>query len=176
MSVSPYLYYEDAAAALDWLARAFGFEELVRYVDADGVVHEAEMAAGETTIMLNGASPGYWRERGGGGPAGSALVVYVDDVDATPRARDRRGRRGARAGRPALRRACLRSHRPRGASVVLLAAPARRGRAPGGLAGGARQDASATRSFRAGASTGIGSSGLVVTMARSMSCAGRWNM
>jgi uncharacterized glyoxalase superfamily protein PhnB len=82
MSVSPYLYYEDAAAALDWLARAFGFEELVRYVDADGVVREAEMAAGETTIMLNGAGPGYWRERGGGGPAGSALVVYVDDVDA----------------------------------------------------------------------------------------------
>jgi hypothetical protein len=44
--------------------------------------------------------------------------------------------------------------------------------------GGARrgQDASATRSFRAGMSTGIGSPGLFVTMLKSMCCAGRWNM
>jgi hypothetical protein len=39
-----------------------------------------------------------------------------------------------------------------------------------------RQDASAIRSFRAGRSTGVGSSGLLMAMARSMSCAGRWNM
>ena len=26
-SVTPYLYYPDAAAAIDWLARAFGFRE-----------------------------------------------------------------------------------------------------------------------------------------------------
>ena len=36
--LTPYLHYEDAAAMLDWLARVFGFEEVTRYVDADGRV------------------------------------------------------------------------------------------------------------------------------------------
>ena len=30
-SVTPYLLYEDCDAALDFLARAFGFEEVLRY-------------------------------------------------------------------------------------------------------------------------------------------------
>jgi uncharacterized glyoxalase superfamily protein PhnB len=74
--VSPYLYYEDAGAALDWLARVFGFREVARYVDGDGVVHESEMQVGDTTIQLCGRAPG---ENEG---AGLLLVVHVGDVDA----------------------------------------------------------------------------------------------
>lgn len=81
LAISPYLYYEDAAAALSWLARTFGFTELVRFQDGDGVVREAELAAGETVIQVCGYA-GYWAERGTTGPVGQELILYVDDVDA----------------------------------------------------------------------------------------------
>jgi uncharacterized glyoxalase superfamily protein PhnB len=72
--LSPYLYYDDAGAALDWLARVFGFRETARYVDADDVVHESEMQVGATTIQLCGRTPG---ENEG---SGLLLIVHVDDV------------------------------------------------------------------------------------------------
>ena len=74
--VTPYLYYDDANAALDWLARVFGFRETARYVDADDVVHESEMQVGDTTIQLCGRTP----DPGEG--QGVLLIVHVDDVDA----------------------------------------------------------------------------------------------
>lgn len=75
--VTPYLYYSDAGAALDWLARVFGFRETARYVDDDGVVHESEMQVGDTTIQLNGG-----HDPGTGRGEGLLLIVHVDDVDA----------------------------------------------------------------------------------------------
>ena len=74
--VTPYLYYADAGAALDWLARVFGFVEEVRYVDAEGAVRESQMRVGGTTIQLCGHAP----EPGHG--EGLLLIVHVDDVDA----------------------------------------------------------------------------------------------
>jgi hypothetical protein len=39
-TITPYLLYDDAAAALDFLSRAFGFEEKKRMTTPDGrVVH-----------------------------------------------------------------------------------------------------------------------------------------
>jgi len=35
--ISPYLYYEDGAAAMDWLIKAFGFEEDMRMRATTGV-------------------------------------------------------------------------------------------------------------------------------------------
>ncbi len=75
--VTPYLYYPDAGAALDWLARVFGFREIARYVDADGVVRESEMQVGDTTIQLSGG-----HAPGAGHGEGLLLIVHVDDVDA----------------------------------------------------------------------------------------------
>lgn len=74
--VSPYLFYADAGAGLDWLSRVFGFVEEARYVDADGVVRESEIRAGDTTIQLCGHEPGQ------GHGEGLLLIVHVDDVDA----------------------------------------------------------------------------------------------
>jgi len=75
--VSPYLYYEDAGAALDWLARVFGFGPSTRYVDAEGTVREAEIAAGASTIMVSGG-----RAPGPDDGRGLLLIVHLDDVDA----------------------------------------------------------------------------------------------
>ena len=74
--LSPYLYYPDAGAALDWLARVFGFEETVRYVDDAGVVHESEMRVGASTIDLCGRAPA--ADEG----SGLLMIVHVDDVGA----------------------------------------------------------------------------------------------
>ena len=43
-SVIPMLSYEDGAAAIDWLVKAFGFDEQLRFTDDDGTVTHAELA------------------------------------------------------------------------------------------------------------------------------------
>lgn len=78
--VTPYLLYEDCAAMLDWLERAFGFAEVLRYEDAAGNVTHAEMAVGDGSIMLGDPGDEYRSPNNGGGwPA--QISVYVGDVD-----------------------------------------------------------------------------------------------
>lgn len=76
----PYLNYEDAGAAMDWLAKVFGFEERSRYVDADGMVQQGEMRAGAAELWMSGHGPGHWD--GLGRRPDSWIGVWVDDVDA----------------------------------------------------------------------------------------------
>lgn len=77
LGVTPYLYYADAAAAVEWLTRVFGFVEEVRDVDPAGAVAEVELAVGEARVMLSGGrTPG--PEEG----SGQLLIVHVEDVDA----------------------------------------------------------------------------------------------
>jgi uncharacterized glyoxalase superfamily protein PhnB len=78
--LTPYLDYEDAGAALDWLSRVFGFQERSRYVDKDGIVRQAEMLVGRTELWLGGRDPGYWESKGR--RPDSFIGVWVDDVDA----------------------------------------------------------------------------------------------
>jgi uncharacterized glyoxalase superfamily protein PhnB len=53
------LSYEDGSAALDWLARAFGFREVTRMMGPDGRLSHGEMTAGDGLIMLATPSPDY---------------------------------------------------------------------------------------------------------------------
>ena len=64
-AVSPMLAYEDTAAAVEWLERAFGFVEdrENRYVDENGVVGHAEMDAGGGVVMLATPTPDYQSPR-----------------------------------------------------------------------------------------------------------------
>jgi PhnB protein len=75
--ISPYLLCADVEAEIDFLARAFGFREVLRATSPDGVVRHAELRLGDRSVML--------------GPGGSApedgiprilVHMYVDDVDA----------------------------------------------------------------------------------------------
>jgi uncharacterized glyoxalase superfamily protein PhnB len=79
--VTPYLLYEDVAAALDWLDRAFGFREELRWAGEDGVVAHAEMRLGDGVIMLGHPGPDYESPRRTG-HASVLIAVRVDDVDA----------------------------------------------------------------------------------------------
>jgi uncharacterized glyoxalase superfamily protein PhnB len=74
--ITPYLHYEDADAAIEWLTRVFGFGPSAAVHDDDGRIREAEIAAGPAKVMLSGRAP----EPGRG--AGSFLIVHVGDVDA----------------------------------------------------------------------------------------------
>lgn len=90
------LAYEDAAAAIDWLERAFGFREDAdeRHTEADGTVSHAQMEAGRGLIFLAAPTPDYQgparhRETCAAAAAWSAVPwvidgvqVEVDDVDA----------------------------------------------------------------------------------------------
>ena len=58
-SVVPMLSYEDGLAALAWLHRAFGFQEIARYTTSDGRLSHGEMRAGAGLIMLASPTPDY---------------------------------------------------------------------------------------------------------------------
>jgi uncharacterized glyoxalase superfamily protein PhnB len=53
------LSYENGPAALDWLARAFGFREVARMTTPDGRLSHGEMRAGDGLIMLASPTPDY---------------------------------------------------------------------------------------------------------------------
>jgi len=92
--VIPMLAYEDGPAALDWLARAFGFHERTRMTDASGRLSHGEMEAGGGLIMLASPTPEYQgparhRQSCAAAQAWSAVpyiidgvLVHVDDVEA----------------------------------------------------------------------------------------------
>jgi PhnB protein len=78
--IAPYLLYEDGAAAIDFLTKAFGFEEVMR-MDEGGVINHAELRLGEDSIMLG--DPGEDYQSPARADHRTSLVhVYVDDVDA----------------------------------------------------------------------------------------------
>lgn len=81
--IFPYLAYADAPAALEFLRRAFGFEERYRLPMPDGRIGHAEIALGGHVVMLASA----YKEMGFVSPQGlsgihSQIHVLVRDVDA----------------------------------------------------------------------------------------------
>jgi len=79
--VTPYLLYEDVPAALDWLWRAFGFTERLRFTGADGTVNHAEMQLGDGVIMMGDPGDSYRNPRALGAVT-VQIHVYVEDVEA----------------------------------------------------------------------------------------------
>jgi uncharacterized glyoxalase superfamily protein PhnB len=79
-TVTPYLLYADVEAALDFLARAFGFEERLRYKGPEGYVSHAEMTYGDGVIFLGDPGDDYRSPREVGRT--TVVCVTVEDVDA----------------------------------------------------------------------------------------------
>jgi uncharacterized glyoxalase superfamily protein PhnB len=81
-SITTYLHYADLEGAMEWLAKAFGFRELMRQSGPDQKARHAEMALGDTgVIMLGWPGPGY-RTPKQLGQVTHNIYVRVDDVDA----------------------------------------------------------------------------------------------
>ena len=79
--ISPYLYYEDGAAAMDWLIDVFGFEEDMRMTGEGGRLEHGQLKLGDEIVMLGEPGSGYRSPNNRGG-ATAGVHVYVDDVDA----------------------------------------------------------------------------------------------
>jgi uncharacterized glyoxalase superfamily protein PhnB len=76
-SITPYLLYADCERALDFLARAFGFEEVLRYTGEAGYVNHAEMKLGDARIFMGDPGDDYRNPRQLGGET-VGLYVNVD--------------------------------------------------------------------------------------------------
>ena len=78
--VTPYLLYEDGAAAIEFLTKAFGFREESRATGAAGGLHaELEVSPGGGLVYL-GQPPTGFRNPADVGRT-SQVYVLVDDVD-----------------------------------------------------------------------------------------------
>jgi uncharacterized glyoxalase superfamily protein PhnB len=75
--VIPYLLYADCEAALDFLSRAFGLEEVLRYVGGEGYVNHAEMKLGDARIFMGDPGDDYRNPRELGNET-VGIHVYVD--------------------------------------------------------------------------------------------------
>jgi PhnB protein len=80
--VSPYLLYEDAAAAVDYLQRTFGFELRRSEIGGAGRTHYEVLLGEDGLVMLGQAGEGFASPRTLGSFPPSMIHVYVDDVEA----------------------------------------------------------------------------------------------
>ncbi len=77
------LFYDDPRAALDWLAKAFGFATRVCVTGPEGEVVHSELEFGEAVIMVGGTTyPGRKSPRSLGGANTQGANLFVDDIDA----------------------------------------------------------------------------------------------
>lgn len=88
--ISASIFYDDAAAAIDWLCHAFGFEVRLKIEGDGGRIEHSELTFGDGLIMVSTAG----RQREGraaypfkspralGGASTQSLMVFVDDADA----------------------------------------------------------------------------------------------
>lgn len=83
-ALTPYLYVKGAAKAMAFYAKALGAQELFRLPSPDATIGHAEMKIGDSIFMLADEMPacGVKSPTTLGGN-GSALMVYLPDVDAT---------------------------------------------------------------------------------------------
>jgi PhnB protein len=80
--VMPYVHYEDAQAALEFLTTAFGFRERFRMDGPDGRIAHAEVETGDRgVVMLGEPGEGYRSPKNLDSQGTSSFYVYVDDVD-----------------------------------------------------------------------------------------------
>jgi uncharacterized glyoxalase superfamily protein PhnB len=92
-AITPYLYYADAAEALAWLIKAFGFVERRRITAPDGTVTHAEVAVGDDGVVMFGSPGDEYESPRRRHRATARLYVKVADCDAHA---DRARRAGAR--------------------------------------------------------------------------------
>jgi PhnB protein len=82
--VTPYLIVDGAERAIEFYKRVFGVEERMRMPQPDGRIGHAELALGQSMIMLADTFPDMDildPKAVGGSPV--TLHVYVEDVDKT---------------------------------------------------------------------------------------------
>jgi uncharacterized glyoxalase superfamily protein PhnB len=89
--ISSAAFYEDAAAAIDWLCSAFGFEVRIKIEGEGGRIEHSELTFGEDGLIMVGAAGGRSDRsvplpckspRSLDGANTQAMCLYIDDADA----------------------------------------------------------------------------------------------
>ena len=82
--IAPNIFYDDLGSALEWLAKAFGFETRMSMPGPDGTIMHAEMQVADSAVMMSptSAHAAFKSPKSLGGSVTQGLYVYVDDVDA----------------------------------------------------------------------------------------------
>lgn len=82
-TITPALFYRDAAKAIDWLAEAFGFRKRMVVNGEAGAVAHAELSLGDGVVMLGTAQPDKgWMSPDGLAGVSVCVCIFVEDVDA----------------------------------------------------------------------------------------------
>lgn len=82
-SVTPYLSVKGAASAIEFYRKAFGAKELFRMPAPDGTIGHAEILIGDSHVMLADENEMTAKSPATLGGTPVALMLYVEDVDAT---------------------------------------------------------------------------------------------
>lgn len=86
--ISTALFYQDGAAAIDWLSRAFGFEVQLKIEGEGGRIEHSELVFGGGLIMVadegdKAGRPNHCKSpRSLDGANTQCMMLYVDDVEA----------------------------------------------------------------------------------------------
>jgi uncharacterized glyoxalase superfamily protein PhnB len=88
--LSSSVFYQDAAAAIDWLCNAFGFEVRLKVEGDNGRIEHSELTYGEGLIMVAQESPQSerrWKNamrspKSLNGETTQSIMFFVDDADA----------------------------------------------------------------------------------------------
>lgn len=85
--ISSAVFYDDAASAIDWLCRTFGFEVRLKVEGEAGRIEHSELTFGDALVMVGQAGGRADRlpcksPRSLSGANTQALLVQVDDADA----------------------------------------------------------------------------------------------
>jgi uncharacterized glyoxalase superfamily protein PhnB len=88
--LSSSVFYQDAAAAIDWLCNAFGFEVRLKVEGDNGRIEHSELTYGEGLIMVGQESPEserIWKRsmrspKSLGGAGTQSIMFFVDDAEA----------------------------------------------------------------------------------------------
>jgi uncharacterized glyoxalase superfamily protein PhnB len=79
--IIPYIFYLDVPTALDWLSRAFGFEEEMRHPTPSGM-HAQMTFRGQRIMMGQGSRDWRMRSPAETRSATMGVFIYLADVDA----------------------------------------------------------------------------------------------
>ena len=87
--LSSSIFYQDAAAAIDWLCQAFGFEVRLKVEGDGGRIEHSELTYGEALVMVSQEGGDTrnrrWKElmrspRSLGGKSTQSIMLFVDDA------------------------------------------------------------------------------------------------
>jgi PhnB protein len=95
--VIPYLHVNGASDAIDFYGKVLGAKERMRMPGPDGKIGHAELAIGESIVMLADVGPGMGQTPTDLGGTPVTIMIYVEDVDA---AFERATGAGAKVERP----------------------------------------------------------------------------